>query len=40
VSGPLIQENMVISHKDFGGGESDFTVSIGWIGQWLENGME
>lgn len=40
VSGPLIQENMFISHKVFGGGESDFTVSIGWIGQWLENGME
>lgn len=40
VSGPLIQENMVISHEVFGGGESDFTVSIGWIGHWLENGME
>lgn len=40
VSGPLVQENMVISHKVFGGGESDFTASTGWIGHWLKNGME
>jgi hypothetical protein len=32
VSGPLVQETMVISHKVFGGGESGFTASIGWIG--------
>lgn len=40
VSGPLVQENMVISHKVFGGGESDFTASIDWIAQWIKNGME
>ena len=40
VSGPLVQENMFTSHKVFGGGESDFTASIGWIGHWLENGTE
>jgi hypothetical protein len=31
---------MVISHKVFGGGESDFTASIDWIGHWLKNGVE
>lgn len=40
VSGPHVQENMVISHKVFGGGESDFTASIDWIGHWLKNGVE
>jgi hypothetical protein len=40
VTGPLVQEKVMVFRKEFDAGECDFTAAIGWVDHWKKrNGL-